>query len=78
MHTVIAAYCTGCELCLPPCPVDCIDLVAPPGAWSSADALAGKQRAAFRKRRISRDKPKSATTDRRAVIAAILKRKQGR
>jgi electron transport complex protein RnfB len=26
MHTVIAAYCTGCELCLPPCPVDCIEL----------------------------------------------------
>ncbi|MDH5227536.1 MAG: iron-sulfur protein, partial [Gammaproteobacteria bacterium] len=26
MHTVIAAQCTGCELCLPPCPVDCIEL----------------------------------------------------
>jgi len=26
MHTVITQYCTGCELCLPPCPVDCIDL----------------------------------------------------
>jgi electron transport complex protein RnfB len=27
MHTVIAAECTGCELCVAPCPVDCIDLV---------------------------------------------------
>ncbi len=26
MHTVITHYCTGCELCLPPCPVDCINL----------------------------------------------------
>jgi electron transport complex protein RnfB len=26
MHTVIEAYCTGCELCLPVCPVDCIFL----------------------------------------------------
>jgi len=26
---VIAAECTGCELCLPPCPVDCIALVPP-------------------------------------------------
>jgi electron transport complex protein RnfB len=26
MHTVIAAECTGCGLCLPPCPVDCIEL----------------------------------------------------
>lgn len=24
MHTVIAAECTGCELCIAPCPVDCI------------------------------------------------------
>jgi electron transport complex protein RnfB len=30
MHTVIADLCTGCELCLPPCPVDCIELIAPP------------------------------------------------
>jgi len=24
MHTVIADECTGCELCVDPCPVDCI------------------------------------------------------
>jgi electron transport complex protein RnfB len=27
MHTVIAAECTGCDLCIPPCPVDCIHVV---------------------------------------------------
>jgi len=27
MHTVITEDCTGCELCLEPCPVDCIDMV---------------------------------------------------
>jgi electron transport complex protein RnfB len=26
MHTILADRCTGCELCLPPCPVDCIHL----------------------------------------------------
>jgi electron transport complex protein RnfB len=26
MHTVIAAECTGCELCVVPCPVDCINM----------------------------------------------------
>jgi electron transport complex protein RnfB len=34
-HTVVAALCTGCDLCLPACPVDCI-VPAPapePGAW---------------------------------------------
>jgi len=27
MHTIISAECTGCELCLAPCPVDCITMV---------------------------------------------------
>ncbi|WP_231878880.1 4Fe-4S binding protein, partial [Oleiphilus sp. HI0125] len=27
MHTVIASECTGCDLCIEPCPVDCIDMV---------------------------------------------------
>ena len=76
MHTVIAAWCTGCELCLPPCPVDCIDMVSPPGTWSGADALAAKKRAALRKKRIERDKPKSTSTNRRSAIAAILNRKK--
>jgi electron transport complex protein RnfB len=26
MHTIIAAECTGCELCVAPCPVDCISM----------------------------------------------------
>jgi len=75
MHTVIAAYCTGCELCLPPCPVDCIDLVAPPGPWTSSDASGAKQRAAFRKQRILERRPRISSSDRKAVIAAALKRK---
>lgn len=28
MHTVIDALCTGCELCVPACPVDCIVMVS--------------------------------------------------
>ena len=75
MHTVIAAYCTGCELCLPPCPVDCIDLVAARGPWTEADARSAKQRAAFRKKRIFEQKPKTTSSDRKAVIAASLRRK---
>jgi len=78
MHTVIAAYCTGCELCLPPCPVDCIDLVAPPGPWTAADAKDAKRRAKHRKERMARERPRSSTTDRGAVIARILRQKQGK
>ena len=32
MHTVIADDCTGCELCVPACPVDCIVLEPMPAA----------------------------------------------
>lgn len=75
MHTVIAAYCTGCELCLPPCPVDCIEMVAAAGPWTAADAKEAKQRVHFRKKRISDEKPQARAVDRKAVIAAALKRK---
>lgn len=75
MHTVIAAYCTGCELCLPPCPVDCIDLVPPPGPWTAADARGAKERAALRKKRTASEKLRPPASDRKAVIAAALKRK---
>ena len=31
MHVVIEPLCTGCALCVPPCPVDCI-VMQPPAA----------------------------------------------
>mgnify|MGYP006064139605 CR=1 FL=1 len=27
MHSIIDDICTGCELCIEPCPVDCIEIV---------------------------------------------------
>jgi electron transport complex protein RnfB len=26
MHTIVKDLCTGCELCIAPCPVDCIEM----------------------------------------------------
>ena len=75
MHTVIAAYCTGCELCLPPCPVDCIDMVSAPGPWTAADASGAKTRAARLKKRLLDEEPRSTSPDRKAILAAALKRK---
>jgi electron transport complex protein RnfB len=75
MHTVIAAYCTGCALCLPPCPVDCIDMVSAPGPWTASDAKGAKERVRVRKKRTSDEKPLAKPVDRKAVIAAALKRK---
>ncbi len=75
LHTVIAAYCTGCELCLPPCPVDCIVMVPTAAPWTRKDAGAAKSRVFFRRQRIFREKGESAPADRKAIIAAALKRK---
>ncbi|MBS1163452.1 MAG: electron transport complex, RnfABCDGE type, subunit [Burkholderiaceae bacterium] len=57
MHTVLAADCTGCDLCLPPCPMDCIAMVPldPPRAWTTADADAARQRFEARNARLARE-----------------------
>jgi electron transport complex protein RnfB len=58
---VIEAHCTGCELCIPVCPVDCISLeVATPGksgwqAWSQAQADEALSRYTLRQARLARD-----------------------
>jgi electron transport complex protein RnfB len=62
MHTVIESLCTGCELCIPACPVDCIALVNASGdrtgwsAWSAAQADEARERYAFRRERLAREK----------------------
>ena len=61
MHTVIDPLCTGCELCIPVCPVDCISLVNVTGersgwqAWSEAQATEARTRYAFHAFREERD-----------------------
>jgi len=77
MHTVVARLCVGCDLCLPACPVDCIDMVPAPEPWTVADAVAAKARAAARKRRLARLAPRSRA-DRRAVLDAVLGRARRR
>jgi electron transport complex protein RnfB len=62
MHTVIDALCTGCELCVPPCPVDCIAMLPVTGArtgwdaWSAEQATEARERYAFRNGRLERDR----------------------
>src|SRR6185312_5558789 len=61
MHAVVEAACTGCELCLPVCPMDCIALEeASAGAtgwnaWSPVQADAARERFARRQARRARD-----------------------
>jgi electron transport complex protein RnfB len=58
MHTVVPQWCTGCDLCLPPCPMDCIAMVevGPPRAWTQADAGAARARYYARNARLEREK----------------------
>ena len=61
MHTVIEDACTGCELCLPVCPVDCIHLenvtLGNSGwnAWTQELAGQAKKRYALKKLRLSKE-----------------------
>jgi Na+-translocating ferredoxin:NAD+ oxidoreductase subunit B len=63
MHTVIERYCTGCELCVPVCPVDCISLENVTGnrtgwqAWSPAQAAEALERYESRRRRLATEEP---------------------
>jgi len=56
---VIAAWCTGCELCIPPCPVDCISLVP---VASLPDPDLSRNRHAFRAFRLAREEEERART----------------
>jgi electron transport complex protein RnfB len=52
MHTVVPEQCTGCDLCVAPCPVDCITMVPvnPARAWTTQDASAARAR--FERRQV--------------------------
>jgi electron transport complex protein RnfB len=62
MHSVIDEQCTGCDLCLPVCPVDCIAMVDATGsrtgwdAWSAPQADEARQRYAFHRLRVERER----------------------
>jgi electron transport complex protein RnfB len=72
MHTVLADWCTGCDLCVPPCPMDCIAMVpvAPPRAWSQADADTARHRHAQRSARLIRVR---ADNEARLAAKAVAK-----
>jgi electron transport complex protein RnfB len=61
MHTIIPELCTGCDLCVKPCPVDCIVMYPVTettgwAAWSQADADAARDRHDFRTARLKRER----------------------
>ena len=58
----IAQECTGCELCIAPCPVDCIDMLAIEPLTKieqEKKSTLARQRYAFHQARLSKPKPSS-------------------
>jgi electron transport complex protein RnfB len=90
MHTVLPHLCTGCDLCVAPCPMDCIEMVpvAPPRAWTRADADAARDRYEKRRLRLAREAAERTarhdateprpTMDKRAIVAAAIERARRR
>jgi electron transport complex protein RnfB len=56
MHTVLSDDCTGCDLCVSPCPVDCIEMVnvAPAREWTRNDADLARSRYERRQLRLNK------------------------
>jgi electron transport complex protein RnfB len=84
MHAVIDELCTGCELCVPVCPVDCISMVGASGertGWDAWDPSLARQARERHARHVARadaavDAPAEAKSEppRRDTIAAVLAR----
>ena len=70
MHTVIGSECTGCELCLEPCPVDCISLVPMPLPGAEEDFLGRwmRDRAPLARRRFEARGQRSGRRRRRRAV----------
>lgn len=84
MHTVITDVCTGCELCVPTCPVDCIEMRPVTDRSDSEKQQLNalwSERFEQHKQRIKTQPPEFAdkldsVEARKAYIDAIIKRKR--
>jgi electron transport complex protein RnfB len=59
MHTVVTELCSGCDLCVAPCPVDCIEMMPAIGEdalWERPRADAARERFELRLARLERER----------------------
>jgi electron transport complex protein RnfB len=84
MHTVLLDECTGCDLCVPPCPVDCIEMIPlatlrsggfdvadrPTEAWKASSDRA-RNRLHARTHRLAREKSEAAARLEAKAVAKL-------
>jgi electron transport complex protein RnfB len=64
MHTVVSAECSGCDLCIPVCPVDCIKTAPSKGNAHAADkGICESKSKQYRTRFAGKQKRQSAGID---------------
>jgi Na+-translocating ferredoxin:NAD+ oxidoreductase subunit B len=79
MHSILPSLCTGCDLCVAPCPVDCISMLPVSGertgwdAWSQQEADGARARHDFRTLRLQRERDEN---DARLAAKAVAKMKE--
>lgn len=85
MHTVIANECIGCQLCIPPCPVDCIELITQPATHTrEVRKQHALERIATRKQRLAQIQQQSqkptqpSLSEKKNYIEAALLRVQAK
>jgi len=82
MHTVIPQWCNGCDLCVAPCPMDCIEMVPvqPPRRWTDDDAHESRRRHEARRARLvleAAERAQARVTRAHARLDAIAGRDDG-
>jgi Na+-translocating ferredoxin:NAD+ oxidoreductase subunit B len=76
MHTVVEPWCIGCELCVAPCPIDCIAMVPAQGEWNAELKRAAGARGQARAKRLKKIEVTAPEVDRKRILAEALERKK--
>jgi electron transport complex protein RnfB len=66
---VLAERCTGCELCLPPCPVDCIEMRPAPELAGNRPALNRERYTAHTSRLLNQAAERQRQLDAKKAVA---------
>lgn len=74
MHYVLTDECTGCDLCIPACPVDCMHIVAVDELSYQPELAKSRYQAKSKRKQHSGFAKQNQVVDKKAEIKAALER----